>query len=86
MSGIEYNTSKEIDEKDVAVSPPEYTPNKREDVAVHTHRVHLRDVDDAAALVAGVHDEITEEQSRRIRRKIDRHMLPLMCVDFLSAS
>ena len=38
---------------------------------VETHQVRLKDVDEAAQLVAGFHGEITEEQSRRIRHKID---------------
>ncbi|KAK8845605.1 hypothetical protein IAR55_006321 [Kwoniella newhampshirensis] len=42
------------------------------------HHVALHDVDEAAAFVAGFHGEITEEQSRRVRRKCDMHLLPLM--------
>lgn len=38
---------------------------------VETHKVRLKDVDEAAQLVAGFRGEITEEQSRRIRHKVD---------------
>lgn len=43
----------------------------KESSNVETHQVRLKDVDEAAQLVAGFHGEITKEQSRRIRHKID---------------
>ena len=79
MPGVRSDGGEDVEGKESYV--PETEKGKSEDVAVHQHRVHLRDVDEAAKLVAGLHDEITPEQSLRVRRKIDRHMLPLMCVD-----
>lgn len=79
MSGGRSDRGEDVEGKESYV--PETEKGKNEDVAVHQHRVHLRDVDEAAKLVAGLHDEITPEQSLRVRRKIDRHMLPLMWVD-----
>lgn len=79
MPGLNSNSSKHVDEKEIYTPATlEDTVDKQEDVPIHTHRVHLRDVDEAAKLVAGFHGEVTEEQSLRVRRKVDRHMLPLM--------
>ena len=52
---------------------------KKSEVNVHVALV-TDEVDTGAALVAGKHVEITPEEGRRIRRKIDRHLMPLMCV------
>ncbi|WWC66634.1 uncharacterized protein I206_100537 [Kwoniella pini CBS 10737] len=46
----------------------------------HAHHVHLQDVDEAAAFVAGFNGVITKEMSDRVRRKCDWHLLPLMMV------
>lgn len=67
------------DEKQQA-SPIVNSNEKSGNSTVQTHQVHLKDLDDAAALVAGFEGEVTEEQSRRVRRKIDLHILPLMSV------
>ena len=69
----------ESEKKDGAWSHPTVEVlNNIGDSAINTHQVHLKDIDDAAALVAGFQGEITEEQSRRVRRKIDLQLLPLM--------
>lgn len=65
-------------EKDSASDPVARTSGKTSGTSVETHQVKLRDIDDAAALVAGFHGEVTEDQSRRVRRKVDLHILPLM--------
>lgn len=52
---------------------------KKSELNVHVALV-TDEVDTGAALVAGKHVEITPEEARRIRRKIDRHLMPLMCV------
>lgn len=52
---------------------------KKSELNVHVALV-TDDVDTGAALVAGKHVEITPEEARRIQRKIDRHLMPLMCV------
>ncbi|KAI8996298.1 MFS general substrate transporter [Trametes punicea] len=51
---------------------------KKVQVAVHV-AVADKDVDTAAELAAGI-EEVTSEESIRIRRKIDWHILPLMCI------
>lgn len=76
MSGVRPEGGQHVEAKETYI--PETEKGKNEDVQVHQHRVHLRDADEAAKLVAGLHEEITPEQSLRIRRKIDWHMLPLM--------
>jgi hypothetical protein len=47
------------------------------------HRVKASELDDAAEFIAGFGREVTEEEAARVRRKIDLHMLPLMCVVLL---
>lgn len=59
-------------------SAVERTTSGRHDIA--KHRVALKDADEAAKFVAGYHGEVTEEQSRRVRQKIDRHMMPLLMI------
>lgn len=68
------------DEKNVGVAAADVSvlPATADDV----HYVHLQDVDEAAAFVAGWEGEITEEMNARIRRKCDWHLLPLMYVWF----
>ena len=52
-------------------------------VNVDVDNVHVavadRDVDTAAQLVVGIEGELSAEESNRIRKKIDWHILPLMC-------
>lgn len=74
-SAEEKNISHFVQETPVPETPPESAS-----VNVETHQVRLQDVDEAAKFVAGFHGEITEEDSRRVRRKIDLHMLPLMMI------
>lgn len=45
----------------------------------HPH-VSTTAVDTAAALVSGNDIELDPEEAKRIRRKIDRHIMPLMCI------
>lgn len=47
----------------------------------HNH-VSIRQVDEAAAL-AGSGGEVDPAEASRVRRKIDRHILPLMCGEFV---
>ncbi|KAH9886673.1 MFS general substrate transporter [Cubamyces lactineus] len=60
------------------------TDEKKVQVNVDIDNVHVavadRDVDTAAQLVAGIEGELTAEESNRIRKKIDWHILPLMCI------
>ena len=44
----------------------------------HPH-VEVSAVDTAAAVVSGDEGELDHEEAMRIRKKIDRHILPLMC-------
>ncbi|EIN05062.1 MFS general substrate transporter [Punctularia strigosozonata HHB-11173 SS5] len=44
------------------------------------HAVSTREVDTAAALVAGDDLELDEAEALRVRKKIDWHILPMMCV------
>lgn len=47
---------------------------------VHEHLAFKQDqVDTAAQLVAGEHIELDTAEALRIRRKIDWHILPMMC-------
>ncbi|TFY75242.1 hypothetical protein EWM64_g8770 [Hericium alpestre] len=48
----------------------------------HTHGISVanKEVDTGAQLVAGGDVELDEAEATRIRRKIDMHILPLMCV------
>ena len=80
MSTTSSTTPPPGDEKHTNPSPVVETSGKNEDTKVATHQVRLCDIDEAGAFVAGFDGEITEEQSRRVRRKIDKHMLPLMMI------
>ena len=51
---------------------------KKVQVNVHVAAVD-KDVDTAAQLAAGIDQELTPEESNRLRKKIDWHILPLMC-------
>lgn len=42
------------------------------------HRVRVSDADEAAKFIAGFGRDVTEDESNRVRRKIDLNMLPLM--------
>lgn len=54
---------------------------KQVQVNVHV-AVADQDVDTAARLAAGVDQELTPEESNRLRKKIDWHILPLMCSEY----
>ncbi|KAF7314783.1 Membrane transporter [Mycena kentingensis (nom. inval.)] len=43
-------------------------------------KVAAADVDTGAILAAGVHEELEPDEAERLRKKIDRHILPLMCI------
>ncbi|KDQ56115.1 hypothetical protein JAAARDRAFT_36903 [Jaapia argillacea MUCL 33604] len=45
----------------------------------HAHNVKVSEVDTGAQLVAGGEIELDEAEALRIRKKIDWHILPLMC-------
>ncbi|EME82449.1 uncharacterized protein MYCFIDRAFT_40591 [Pseudocercospora fijiensis CIRAD86] len=45
---------------------------------VETHQIRLQDADEAAKFVAGFDRVVTEEESRRVKRKIDLHLMPLL--------
>ena len=50
---------------------------------VHVHVAAAdKDVDTAAQLAAGLDEELTPEEATRIRKKIDWHIMPLMCSTF----
>lgn len=42
------------------------------------HQIKISKADEAAAFVAGFGRPVTEEESARVRRKIDWNLLPLM--------
>ncbi|KIR75308.1 membrane transporter [Cryptococcus deuterogattii CA1014] len=48
------------------------------EVLKNEHIVQLKELDEAAAFVAGLAGEIDPAAARRVRRKIDLHLLPLM--------
>ncbi|OSD00722.1 MFS general substrate transporter [Trametes coccinea BRFM310] len=56
------------------------TDEKKVQVSVHVAVAADKDVDTAAQLAAGLDAELTPEESIRIRKKIDWHILPLMCI------
>ena len=57
----------------------DHSDEKKEPVVVLTHvAVADREVDTAAQLATGL-DELSPEEANRIRKKIDWHILPLMC-------
>lgn len=80
MSEVRSSTPLQDSEKTTIHPPTGDAYTKGTSVGVQVHNVRLHDIDDAAAFVAGYQGEVTEEQSRRVRRKIDRHILPLMMV------
>jgi MFS transporter, ACS family, allantoate permease len=55
-----------------------YEDDSSKDVTMHPN-VAVSVVDTAAALVSGNESELDPEEALRIRRKIDKHLLPLMC-------
>ncbi|KXN86949.1 hypothetical protein AN958_09446 [Leucoagaricus sp. SymC.cos] len=56
-------------------------PNEKlEDAPQKTNAlISVAEIDTGAELAAGVSEELVPEEALRIRRKIDRHILPLMC-------
>ncbi|EIW56362.1 MFS general substrate transporter [Trametes versicolor FP-101664 SS1] len=56
------------------------TDEKKAQVDVHHVAVADADVDTAAKLAAGLDQALTPEESDRLRKKIDWHILPLMCI------
>ena len=82
------STSKHSDSEKASssISPDtEHPPLSRD---VHgTKKVALADIDVAAQLVAGKDlDAVDQAEAKRVLRKIDRHILPLMCRMFYSSS
>jgi ACS family allantoate permease-like MFS transporter len=59
-------------------SLPDEKPDKQH---AHSARVDIdpSQVDTAAALVAGADIRVDPAEAARVRRKIDRHLMPLMC-------
>ncbi|KAF9049383.1 MFS general substrate transporter [Hymenopellis radicata] len=45
----------------------------------HHTEVAAKEVDTAAQLLAGITEDLDPKEADRVRRKIDRHILPLMC-------
>ena len=62
-----------VDTKERYQNDPSYGANLK-----HPH-VEVSAIDTAAAVVSGDEGELDHEEAMRIRRKIDRHILPLMC-------
>ncbi|ESK83753.1 membrane transporter [Moniliophthora roreri MCA 2997] len=59
------------------------TPSDQVSFSNEVHRVEVfkaKEVDAAAVLVAGDFGEFDPAKALRIRKKIDRHILPLMCI------
>lgn len=50
------------------------------EVLKNEHTIQLKEVDEAAAFVAGLAGEVEPAAALRVRRKIDLHLLPLMWV------
>ncbi|OXG09754.1 hypothetical protein C361_07087 [Cryptococcus neoformans Tu259-1] len=48
------------------------------EVLKNEHTIQLKEVDEAAAFVAGLAGEVEPAAALRVRRKIDLHLLPLM--------
>ncbi|KAJ7871730.1 major facilitator superfamily domain-containing protein [Mycena leptocephala] len=46
----------------------------------HAVEVSAKDVDTGAALMYGEHEELDPAEALRVRKKIDYHILPLMCI------
>ncbi|KAJ7851189.1 MFS general substrate transporter [Mycena leptocephala] len=46
----------------------------------HAVEVSAKDVDTGAALMYGEHEELDPAEALRVRKKIDYHVLPLMCI------
>ncbi|KAJ7171168.1 MFS general substrate transporter [Mycena filopes] len=59
------------------------SPGPRTGAQPTTLEVSADDVDTAATLVSGEHGELDAEEGLRVRRKVDRHILPLMCILYL---
>ena len=51
----------------------------RENVNVHHVAAKDKDVDTAAQLAAQLDGELSPEEATRIRKKIDWHIMPMMC-------
>ncbi|THV06902.1 MFS general substrate transporter [Dendrothele bispora CBS 962.96] len=62
----------DIDEK----HDPQFEKGKE----LHHVEVSTKEVDTGAALIAGFSGEVDPQEAERIRRKIDWHILPLMCI------
>lgn len=54
---------------------------KGHDVNVHV-AVAEKEVDTAAQLAAALDGEVSQEEFDRVRKKIDWHILPLMCSEY----
>jgi hypothetical protein len=63
-----------------AITPTEEKELDKGGLRSHTHRIELADADEAAAYVAGFHGSISTEDDRRVRRKIDWHLMPPLMV------
>ncbi|GJE96883.1 MFS general substrate transporter [Phanerochaete sordida] len=69
-------------EKQAAPLEPHALPHDAHGHA-HARKVALSDIDVAAAVTAGVDlDAVDEQEAKRVLRKIDWHILPLMCLIF----
>ncbi|KAJ7257601.1 major facilitator superfamily domain-containing protein [Mycena rebaudengoi] len=64
-------------EKQASIGTEKDVSEKQNHAAVE---VSVKEVDTAAALVFGEHGELDPEEALRVRRKIDYHLLPLMCI------
>lgn len=62
--------------------------DEKKAVGVEAVQVHValatKEVDTGAQLVAGEDIELDEAEALRIRRKIDWHIMPLMCSEYLT--
>ncbi|KAF7341599.1 MFS general substrate transporter [Mycena sanguinolenta] len=61
-------------------SVDKHNDEKQEAVDVSVVEVSVADVDTGAVLACGVDVDLDPDEAVRIRKKIDRHILPLMCV------
>ncbi|KAJ7907544.1 major facilitator superfamily domain-containing protein [Mycena leptocephala] len=61
-------------------SVDKHSDEKQEAVDVSVVQVSVDDIDTGAVLASSVDAELDPAEALRIRKKIDRHILPLMCV------
>ncbi|KAJ7203332.1 MFS general substrate transporter [Mycena pura] len=70
----------DLDEKRSSAESVRDNEKSEKHTSAHGIAVSVTEVDTGAALVAGDHGELDPAEAARVLRKIDIHILPLMCV------